>query len=253
MTSKIPKSPKIDRKKCNALCPGLIPYNEKIHQIREMVSELNDSNLKHKQELYQIILPNIVTLIEDTQKHLVREFIDKNGLDISNLIKKNELTDSTISYGTLVATNFNFQNLKELDIVYGSLLNIKFLDLLHDFVLYPSKTGANELFLTTSFEDQNSLKENWDEFQQMLEKRHEIIHTIDKEVTFIIGTERFPKAMHNNKIPKLNIDFIKKMLNCTEVFLFLCMVFPEFVVYYDKHHYVFSEKLSTLITQKLNS
>lgn len=248
---KLPKSPKINRKKINAIRIGLIPYNETINQLKETLNDLNKSNLKFKDQLRNNIVEDIVTLIEDTLKHQVKNFIDRNNLNISSLIKEDEITDCNLSKGTVVAISFNFQNLKELNLVYKTLLKLNFLETLQEFILLPDKTGANEIFQLTYFDDCNALKKNWDEFIHMIEHRHKITHTVNQKVTFQVGNGMLKALYEDKKFPTFNSNYIKQMLNSVEVFLFTCMILPDFILYFHKNNFLSIIKLSDFLSKKI--
>lgn len=205
-------------------------YNITLTRLDEILVELNQ-NTKFAEEFKEHVILKLVTLIEFTLKELVRTFVDKNSIDISKLFSKNDIAKiknefKNVTNGEIVVMKFNFQNIEKIGFVFNRLLGINFFESLKEFLSDPAKTGAYDLLALKSFRNSNSLVSNWEDFQQMFEIRNKIAHNIRQDVKFenkygfvqVVLVE--PQIQ--DWIPKED-DYYRKIIESTEVFLFLCM------------------------------
>lgn len=224
------KKPKLFLDKICDLNSAYNFYNITLTRLDEILVELNQ-NTKFAEEFKEYVILKLVTLIEFTLKELVRTFVDKNSIDISKLFSKNDITKiknefKNVTIGEIVVMNFNFQNIEKIGFVFNRLLGINFFESLKEFLSDPAKTGAHDLLALQSFRNSNSLVSNWEDFQQMFEIRNKIAHNIRQDVKFenkygfvqVVPVEPQIQVW----IPKED-DYYRKIIESTEVFLFLCM------------------------------
>ncbi len=243
----LPKRLKIDKRKISALKEGLIPYNVTLSELDEVLGELEKPETKFKDQLLGNVIIGIVTLIEDTIKHDMKYLIDSHNLDVSSLVKISEPVGN-YSKGVIVATNFNFQNLNDIDLVYTKLLRLKFLETLKEFVSSPASTGAADIFAMTSFRDPDSLAENWDNFRNLFTLRHEIVHTISSTITIQPGSPIARTIWHDSKV-SLNNDYLRRILNSTEVFLFSCITLSDLILRFNKG-LIYNIKIKNFLSER---
>lgn len=233
-------------------------YNETLTRLDEILVEL-EQNTKFEEEFKEYVILKLITLIEFTLKELVRTFVDKNSIDVSKLISNNEIVKNKNEYkdatnGEIVVMKYNFQNIKKIDYVFSKLSGIGFLDSLKEFLSNPAKTGASDLLALTSFRNSSSLVSNWEGFKQMFEIRSKIAHNIRQDVKYENKygfVQVVPVESQKDWISK-EVDYYKKMIESTEVFLYMCMFILSLVyairtdsITVDKSKYMsfFNEKL----------
>lgn len=224
------KKSKLFWNKISYLNSGFNFYNITLTRLDEILVEINQ-NAAFNEEFKEYVILKLVTLIEFTLKELVHTFVDKNSIDISKLFSKNDIAKiknefKNVTNGEIVVMNFNFQNIEKIGFVFNRLLGINFFESLKEFLSDPAKTGAYDLLSLTSFRNSNSLVSNWEDFQQMFEIRNKIAHNIRQDVKFenkygfvqVVPVE----PQKQDWIPK-EVDYYRKMIENTEVFLFMCM------------------------------
>lgn len=217
---------------------GLSFYNIVLMDLDELVKELKNGT-NFDEEYREYIILKIVTLIEYTLKKLIIFLVDERNVDVSDLFvgnlesPKDDIEKKDIpSKGELVIMNFNFQNIKVIRYVFNKLLRINFIDSLKEFLSKPDETGANYLLGITTLRDSNSLLSNWSVFEDMFELRRKIAHSISQDIALTneYGFSKIVPIETSDEWVPDGYEYYQKMIECTEVFLFMCMFVPILVI-----------------------
>ncbi len=155
-----------------------------------------DDNLITISYAKQQFIISMVSAIEHFFKDLLIDLIDEDLVDISELKDKYKLNDiiklkkGNVSLGELVAKNYNFQNLNEINKIYSKILkskiNINFYDKLREIIKTPEyERDISYLRLTEDF---------YKIIRDVIEFRHKCIH--DSELFFEIDLETLKKFSH---------------------------------------------------------
>jgi len=137
--------------------------------------------------------------------------VDYYGFDISNLFDTNsieipfrafdEIKSNRITKGLIVATNFNFQDISDINKVFSKLLDFDFKEIVKSIPI-------NEKYYDNPFV-------NWDNFWNLLHHRHQLVHE------FSIKTD-------------YTIEEIKQISIAVDLFLYYSTVSVFVYVYYQK-------------------
>lgn len=170
------------------------------------------------QALKNYVIINMVTIIEDTAKRLLKSLIDSNNFKVKNLFQRDELhirlesldalKSDELTKGVIIASNFNFQNVDEVNYVFSNLFKMDFFDTLLEFCNLPQIIDGEDA--SHYLEDRQFLLKNWDHLKEITELRNKIVHNINSDV-------------------KYNEDQIHVLIHTVSVFL-LEMVFFTYVL-----------------------
>lgn len=180
---------------------------EEIVQLIEKNQE--DSMLIEHLKRYFII--RALTIIESTFRDLSIRLVDYYGFDISNLFDTNsieipfrafdEIKSNRITKGRIVATNFNFQDISDINKVFSKLLDF-------DFKETVKSIPINEKYYGNPFV-------NWDKFWNLLRHRHQLVHEFSTKTDY-------------------TIEEIKQISIAVDLFLYYSTVSVFVYVYYQK-------------------
>lgn len=141
-------------------------------------------NTKDDEKIFLInyFFIRFVTVIETFCRNAVISIIDQQNIDVAPLFQKGESTipiDSIdeikkkeFTKGRVVATNFSFQNPKDINFVFSHLLNIDFFDTIRDF------KNLEDIKNDVDSKDLTGFIENWDNFLEIFEIRNQIVHSL---------------------------------------------------------------------------
>ncbi len=162
-----------------------IPFNfffDKYWDADSLLERINKKikNKRLNQEARKQYIISLVTALEVYLKETFIRLINKKNLDVSKLsenidrkFKFNEIlfiNKKNISVGELAASQFNFQNLNEIDKAFSNLWGIKFFIKLKNYKWYYGKHEKD--FMQLTGEDYQYIKE-------LLELRHNFTHDIN--------------------------------------------------------------------------
>lgn len=120
-------------------------------------------------------------------KLLVKDIIDNFGLDVDGLFQNDEisikLSDlrnfNEITIGKIIATNFNFQNIREINFVMSNLLQLDFLNTVKEVI-------ESDYTPTSEYSKQaKTLRDNWESFLNIFELRNKIVHSLKVDMIVI--------------------------------------------------------------------
>lgn len=184
----IKKNPILDIKKIKGIVPTNLGLNEfeqlYINEFTVVIHEITN-NEKITKQLKNYLVIRLVTVLETFFRNKTIKIIDENNFEISGLFNKGELTIALSDFeeiqkteftkGRIVATNFNFQNINEINFVYSKLLGVDFLETVKQATtlkeLLDNGTEVTRDLLP-------SLYSNWTELLGIFQIRNEIIHNI---------------------------------------------------------------------------
>lgn len=157
------------------------------------LSDSDKNESKHiTQALKNYVVIHLVTIIEDTVKRNFKYIIDQGDFEIKKLFYQDELhiklesldalKTKEITKGTIIASNFNFQNLNEIDYVFSSLFKFNFFDTLLEFCKLPLNIKGDES--QQYFEDRQSLLRNWDELKEITDLRNKVVHNLNYNIDY---------------------------------------------------------------------
>ncbi len=179
------KFPKFDSKKLNQLYDydkntlGISRVKNDLDSLAMLMNrnDFHESEIRHLKN-YAVI--RIVTNIETIVKNISIHLIDNYGKSYSKLFKEPIMTipltkiekikSEEMTIGKIVATNFSFQSKKEIDDVLSALTGIQFIQQLKNYEIV----------------DGNHFTKNWDEFFNIFDLRHNLVHTVSAEVDYTI-------------------------------------------------------------------
>ena len=134
----------------------------------------------------------MVSGIEHFFKDLLIDLIDEELLDLSRLRVKLELEDvvklkkGNLNLGELIAKNYNFQNLDEINRVYSKILKFSFYEKLKEVIKTPEyKRDISYLRLNEDF---------YPLINEVIEIRHKCIHDLD--LSYEIDLKKLEKYSH---------------------------------------------------------
>ena len=142
-----------------------------------------------KTSMINYVITRLVTLLENYFKTLVQELIDKGGFDPTGILPNDEITISIleleeikqepkVSVGAFISHSINFQNIDNINSTMSTLLGgKKFLTRFNDRVSNIDQNRNLRIKKRNFF--------NWEEFQELFQARHSIIHSIkyDKNIS----------------------------------------------------------------------
>lgn len=208
MVTKLRKHPILDIRKVKdfeKIIPQIDLYNVLDRELEEVISALEKPRNKISKQLKKYIIIRLVTIIETYLQNIVSELIDDYDLDVTSLFQGTEIPipikhfkeiqKKDFTKGKIMAINFNFQNINEIDKVFSHLLGLNFFETLKDWIDF----GIERKVISKS---EVHLLENWDKFQEMFSLRNEIVHTLQTP----------------HKIRK-NVDYFKSLWDTTWHFI----------------------------------
>jgi len=194
-------------------------WDKQLENLANMISDTKD--IKSEQTIQGIknyVIINMVTVIEDTTKRLLKSLIDSNNFKIKNLFQRDELhirlesldslKSEELTKGAIIASNFNFQNLNEIDYIFSNLFKFNFFETLLKFCELPQVIDGEDA--QTYLSNRQLLLKNWNRLDEITEFRNMIVHNINYDV-------------------KYDNDEIHLLIDTASVFL-LEMVFFTFVI-----------------------
>jgi len=197
------------------------------------------SSSKLRKELKNYLIVRQVAIIESILKKHVSNIIDNNHLDIIPLFDNQEFTISisNIDYikkkdftkGSIVATNFNFQNPNDINFVYSKLLQLDFFNLVKQSLTLPIMQDSVRFSKKA-----NQLLKFWEELMEISEIRNEIVHSIDK-----------------TRNQKKSLIYYKRIYANVLLFTIICTILSEAVLDFKKGKPIYDD-LKKLIAEKLD-
>lgn len=169
--------------------------------------------------LKNYIIIRLISTIETSCKRIVRDEIDRNKINVKNFFYKKDILlrisdldsikDVEFTKGAIVASNFNMQNLVDLDEVLSNITGVNFFETLLELLKIPNdpKTNFDEEALTERFE----FVAYWDKFKEIFETRNKIIH--------------------RNDDVKMNVDELRKLIEM--VVNFICYIAFFVQIFYE--------------------
>ena len=132
--------------------------------------------------LTNYLIIRCVGMVEHFFRNLVRQYIDEKSFSVKGIIQNDEISISLldleeikksgiVTSGRIVAHSFNFQNLDELDSVISKLLGGK--SFFSRFSEYVEKMALSDPPLTN-----NAYQFKWQEFHELFDIRHDIVHRL---------------------------------------------------------------------------
>lgn len=130
--------------------------------------------------LKNYLIIRLVSFIEYECKNLTKEAIDNYDFDIAGLLTNDEVIlsishikeikeNATITMGTLISNNINFQDCDKINNTFSQLFKCKkFRDRIDEL---QSKASGSLNGVKIEFK--------WDNFHKLLSKRHKTIHAIE--------------------------------------------------------------------------
>ena len=172
--------------------PSKIVLNieEELYLILEIIEDKEFKFIRTSLSNYLII--RLVSTIESFFKNLIRQAVDDGAFDPSDLLLNSDIklslidinevkSDHQLTIGKLILLNYNFQRYRDIDKAMSYLLHKKdFLSLFN-----------NEI--KKHFDSARSPKHSfdWEEFQELFELRHKIVHEMADEKIKIGKLRRF--------------------------------------------------------------
>ncbi len=168
-------------------------WNTQLENLELMISNIkNIESQETVQALKNYVIINMVTIIEDTSKRLLKSLIDSNNFKVKNLFQRDELhiklesldvlKSNELTKGTIIASNFNFQNLNEINYVFSNLFKFNFYDTLLEFCNLPQIIESKNA--ETYLMNKQLLLKNWDQLEEITEIRNKIVHNINYDVEY---------------------------------------------------------------------
>jgi len=171
---------------------------EKLLELQKLYEEYNYPKEKTREILTAIAYAKqqyIITMVSGIEhffKDLLIDLIDEDLVDLSRLRDKFELDDvvklkkGNVSLGELIAKNYNFQNLDEINRVYSKILKISFYEKLREVIKTPEyKRDISYLRLNEDF---------YPLINEVIEIRHKNIHDLD--LSYEIDLKKLEKIGH---------------------------------------------------------
>ena len=200
-------------------------FDKKIDMLIENLQEfesIKSENIIQSLKNYTVI--NAVTLIEDASKRILKMLINSEVFKIKNLFERDEihikldsfedLKTSNISKGDIVASNFNLQNLNELNYVFSRICRLDFFETFIKLLELPAKTKHDEV--EDIFEQREALLTNWDALMTLTNLRNKIVHNATEDV-------------------QMEIIELKNMLETTSFFILHLGFFVVLLLEIKKH------------------
>jgi len=146
--------------------------------IRFLVDSNKDTQVENSLKNYLVI--RYISSIEYFFKNFIRQAIDKFSFNYEGLLPKNEISiaiseldllkkDESITVGSIIATQFNFQDLKILDKTISTLFD--------DGSFFKKFNVRVDLYKQEK--EELHFEFDWKEFQNMFDLRHKIVHNMN--------------------------------------------------------------------------
>jgi len=165
-------------------------------QLEELALAIGDiGNIKSEpviQSLKNYAIIYLVTIIEDTAKRDLQFIIDNGDLKIKNLFQRDELhigldslddlKSDELTKGTIIASNFNFQNPNVIDYVFSKMYKLNFFETLLEFCNLPVNIKTDQA--DEMYQDRQFLIKNWNLLKEIPELRNKIVHNLNYNVEY---------------------------------------------------------------------
>lgn len=189
--------------------------------------------------LKNYIIIRLISTIETSCKRIIRDEIDRNKINVKNFFYKKDILlrisdldsikDVEFTKGAIVASNFNMQNLVDLDEVLSNITGVNFFETLLELLKIPNdpKINFDEEALTERFE----FVAYWDKFKEIFETRNKIIH--------------------RNDDVKMNVDELRKLIEM--VVNFICYIAFFVQIFYEIKTNNLRDELNSDVTTVLGN
>jgi hypothetical protein len=163
---------KLDRYK--DLFPDDISFTPIVGELSIVLYHLDETSDKEfEKHLKNYLIIRLVSIMEIYFQNLVVRLVDDYDLPLNNLFKNENVNIplsifdkiKKFSKGKIIATNLRFQSRLEINEVFSSLLDYKFIEQI-------KKQTVKE-------DPPNPFIRNWDKFLEIFDERHLIIHALD--------------------------------------------------------------------------
>lgn len=169
----------------------------RFHTMEPILDALENQNIPQdiQKSLRNYLVISLVSTIEDYFKSIARKNIDNWNMNISNIVIEEiriplsafeEISKGDLTRGKLIASNFSFAKLDDIDDFFSKALKIQWLEILKEF---------DRLDPSNYFHYAASINRNWKSFTEMFELRNRVVH--DKEQV------------------KLTTNQLRSLCNCT--------------------------------------
>jgi len=149
-------------------------------EIDPLIDFLEKKKRKIRTSIENYIIIRLVAYVEIQLKDFAIWLIDQgHDIDITDLVQNelripitalDQIKDKNFTKGGIIATNFNFQNLKDIDFVFSRIYKLNFLETLKDYKNWPKNPYSYS-------KDVKKISDNWKKFEGMFEERNKIVHT----------------------------------------------------------------------------
>jgi len=150
------------------------------NEIDPIIDLLNTKKVKFKTSLEDYVVVRLVAYFEIQMKDFAIWLIDKGiPVDVTKLVQNelripitdlDNIRDKNFTRGGIIATNFNFQNLADVNYIFSRIFKLNLIETLKDYTNWP-----NSPFTQKS--DIKKIADNWESFEKMFEERNKIVHT----------------------------------------------------------------------------
>ena len=174
---------------------------EKLLELQKLYEKYNYTEEKTREILTAIAYAKrqyIITMVSGIEhffKDLLIDLLDEELVDPPRLRDKFELEDvvklkkGNLNLGELIAKNYNFQNLDEINRVYSKILKFSFYEKLKEVIKTPEyKKDISYLRLNEDF---------YPLINEVIEIRHKSIHDLD--LSYDIDLKKLEKYSHQIK------------------------------------------------------
>lgn len=161
------------------------------NEIDPLIDHLKTKNLKIRISLENYIIIRLVAYVEIQLKDFAIWLIDHgHNVDVTDFVQNelripitalDQIKDEHFTKGGIIATNFNFQNLKDIDFVFSRIYKLNFLETLKDYKNWPKNPYSYS-------KDVKKISDNWEKFEGMFEERNKLVHT-----DYSVGKKRSTK------------------------------------------------------------
>lgn len=167
----------------------------------------NIKNRRLLQEARKQHVISLVTALETYFRDTIIWLINKKKVNISNLVSKVDkkfniaeidiIHKERISSGELIATQFNFQNLKIIDELFSLVFQVNFFRMVKQYKFYYADKKTDFIQLDDDF---------YSDLENLLKLRHNFTHDINFKDRLNLNTVR---NLSNNLIMFINfVDFL---------------------------------------------
>lgn len=168
-----------------------------LKEFKPIITGIKNSDPSISTHLKNYFVIHLVTIIENHFKETLSFVVDNHKIDVFQLLDKNEISipitkldelqKIKITKGKIVASNFNFQNISEINHVFSTIFGINFLTNI--------KKLAKKHLITRLLDDKHPYKkeiekkenyfiEFWADFLKIFSLRNSLVHSTKTNVTW---------------------------------------------------------------------